>query len=770
MRKCLFILLSILLVPATYGAEKIPLYKDYLQPVDVRVHDLLSRMTLEEKVAQMCQYVGPDHIRQNEARLNGKRINKNDDAHAFYPNVPIDSLLKLVEKGWVGSFLHVVTVQESNFLQTLALKSRLQIPLLIGIDAIHGTALVSGATVYPSPITMASSFDTVLVRESARETAKEMRVTGSQWTFTPNLDVARDPRWGRVGETFGEDPYLVSRMGVAMIKGFQGNKLSDRNSVLSCMKHLIAGSEPVNGTNAAPMDVSERTLREVFLPPYKAAIKEGNVFSAMAAHNELNGIPCHGNKWLLSDILRDEFHFKGFVVSDWMDVERMCDLHHFVPTFEDAYYESINAGLDMHMHGPGFFESVIKMVREGRISEERINQSVARILEAKFRLGLFENPFGDEIQYKKILFNAEHKKTALQLAEESIVLLKNEQNLLPIDFSKIKNVFVTGPNANNQSILGDWALQQPAENVMTILQGIIQVAGKEKVSFFDYGSNVKSDDENKISNAVAMAKKANLAIVVVGSNPLRYQQGLKTSGENVDRQGLDLMGLQEQLVERIYATGVPTIVVLVGGRPLAINWIAKNIPAVIEAWEPGNMGGLALANILAGNVNPSAKLPLTMPRSVGQIQMIYNYKPSQYFHPYIDGPSTPLYPFGYGLSYTSFSISDIKLSQSVIGKTDSVTVTAKITNTGKVKGTEVAQLYIHDVYSSATRPVKELKDFMRVDINPGESKDIHFKITPDKLAFYNRNMIYGVESGDFEIMIGNSSRDEDLMKTTLTVK
>lgn len=770
MRKCLFILLSILLVPATYGAEKIPLYKDYLQPVDVRVHDLLSRMTLEEKVAQMCQYVGPDHIRQNEARLNGKRINKNDDAHAFYPNVPIDSLLKLVEKGWVGSFLHVVTVQESNFLQTLALKSRLQIPLLIGIDAIHGTALVSGATVYPSPITMASSFDTVLVRESARETAKEMRVTGSQWTFTPNLDVARDPRWGRVGETFGEDPYLVSRMGVAMIKGFQGNKLSDRNSVLSCMKHLIAGSEPVNGTNAAPMDVSERTLREVFLPPYKAAIKEGNVFSAMAAHNELNGIPCHGNKWLLSDILRDEFHFKGFVVSDWMDVERMCDLHHFVPTFEDAYYESINAGLDMHMHGPGFFESVIKMVREGRISEERINQSVARILEAKFRLGLFENPFGDEIQYKKILFNAEHKKTALQLAEESIVLLKNEQNLLPIDFSKIKNVFVTGPNANNQSILGDWALQQPAENVMTILQGIIQVAGKEKVSFFDYGSNVKSDDENKISNAVAMAKKANLAIVVVGSNPLRYQQGLKTSGENVDRQGLDLMGLQEQLVERIYATGVPTIVVLVGGRPLTVNWIAENVPAVIQAWEPGNMGGLAIANILTGKVNPSGKLPVTMPRSVGQIQMIYNYKPSQYFHPYIDGPSTPLYPFGYGLSYTSFSISDIKLSQSVIGKTDSVTVTAKITNTGKVKGTEVAQLYIHDVYSSATRPVKELKDFMRVDINPGESKDIHFKITPDKLAFYNRNMIYGVESGDFEIMIGNSSRDEDLMKTTLTVK
>jgi len=770
MKRYIFLTINLLVAILLFSAEKKPLYKDANQAVDIRVADLLSRMTLEEKVAQMCQYVGPNHIRESMARTKGQKIAKNDDAQGFYQNLSVNDLLKLTENGMVGSFLHVVTVEESNQLQRLALKSRLQIPLIIGIDAIHGNAMVSGTTVYPSPITMASSFDTALVRKSSIETAIEMRATGSQWTFMPNLDVARDARWGRIGETFGEDPFLVSRMGVAMIKGFQGDNLQGKNNVLACMKHLIAGSEPSNGTNAAPMDVSERTLREVFLPPYKAAIQEANVWTGMAAHNELNGIPCHGDKWLLDDIIRKEFKFNGFIVSDWMDIERMSDLHRFAPTFEDAFYESIVAGVDMHMHGPGYLEGVVKLVKQGRLSEKTIDLACARILETKFRLGLFENPFGDEKEYKKVLYCDEHKKTALELAEKSIVLLKNEKNLLPLDFSKLKNIFVTGPNANNQSILGDWALMQPDENVVTILEGIQQIAGKDKVSFYDYGSDVRSMDMNKVTEATEMARKADVAIVVVGENPLRYMRNQKTSGENIDRMSLDLLGVQQQLVEKIKATGVPTIVILTGGRPLTVNWIAENIPVIIQAWEPGNQGGTAIAGILSGKINPSGKLPVSMPRHAGQIQMIYNHKPSQYFHPYIDGPSTPLYPFGFGLSYTTFEVSEPVLSKSTIEKSESVNVTVTIKNTGKVVGTELLQLYIRDVYSSATRPVKELKDFARVELKAGESKTISFTITPDKLAFYDRNMNYVVESGDFEIMVGASSLDIDLKKVKLTVE
>jgi beta-glucosidase len=768
-KKLKFFMLLISIALANVSAQELP-YKNTKLAVEQRVQDLLKRMTLEEKVAQMCQYVGPDHIRESIARTNGNKIAKNDDAQGFYQNLTVNDLLKLTESGMVGSFLHVVTAEETNVLQKLAMKSRLQIPLIIGIDAIHGNAMVRGTTVYPTAIGMASSFDTALVRKSSVETALEMRVTGSQWTFMPNLDVARDARWGRIGETFGEDPYLVSRMGVAMIKGFQGNNLDGKYNVLACMKHLIAGSEPSNGTNAAPMDVSERTLREVFLPPYKAAISEGGVLSGMAAHNELNGIPCHADKWLLTDIIRKEMNFKGFYVSDWMDIERMSDLHHFTPTYEDAFFETIDAGMDMHMHGPGFLEGVVKLVRQGRLSEERINESCARILDIKFRLGLFENPFVDEKIYSKVLFNDVHKKTALKLAEKSIVLLKNEGNLLPIDFSKYKNVFVTGPNANNQSILGDWALLQPDENVITILEGITDVVGKQKVSFYDYGSDVRTTDKTKITDAVTMAAKADLAIVVVGENPLRYMRNQKTTGENLDRMGLDLLGQQDELVEKIRQTGVPTIVILVGGRPLTINQIAEKIPAIIQAWEPGSFGGKAIANIISGEISPSGKLPVSIPRHVGQIQQIYNHKPSQYFHPYIDGPSTPLFPFGFGLSFSSFEISELKIEKKQIAKSDNVTVSCRILNTGKYVATEVLQLYIRDLYSSATRPVKELKDFKRVELNPGEAKTIAFTITPEKLAFYDRNMNYVVESGDFEIMVGTSSLDKDLQKLTLSVQ
>lgn len=766
LNKYLMLALAFPFIMEAGAKEKEALYKDAKQPVETRVADLMKRMTLEEKVAQMCQYVGPQHIRETQAKFKGQKVGKNDDAHGFYPTLSVNDLLRMTEEGKIGSFLHVVTGEEANELQKHAMKSRLQIPLLIGIDAIHGNALCSGVTVYPTPIGQASSFDPELVEKISRQAALEVRATGAHWTFTPNVDVARDARWGRTGETFGEDPYLVSVMGVATIKGYQGDDMTGTDKVAACAKHLIAGSEPSNGTNAAPMDVSERTLREVYLPPYKAAVEAG-VFTLMAAHNELNGVPCHADKWMMTDIMRGEYGFDGFIVSDWMDVERIHDLHHVAPTMKEAYRETVDAGLDMHMHGPGFMEGVIELVKEGKLQESQVDRACKAILEAKFRLGLFENPFVDLKESKKVIYNGLHTASALEAAEKSIVLLKNE-NLLPLDFSKYNNILVTGPNANNHTILGDWTLQQPEEKVVTILEGIQEAAGKNKVTYYNYGDDVRQNSPEKVKAAAEMAKKSDLAIVVVGENPLRYQK-TKTCGENIDRMSLDLLGTQEELVKAIYATGVPTIVVLVGGRPLSVNWIAENVPALIQAWEPGSVGGTALANIISGKVNPSAKLPISIPRHAGQIQMIYNHKPSQYFHKYKDGPSSPLYAFGYGLSYTKFEISAPVLSRNKIANNQSVNVSVQVKNIGKLEGTEVVQLYIRDIYSSATRPIKELKDFARVSLKPGESKTVNFTITPDKLAFFNREMHYVVESGVFEIMVGSSSMDKDLKMVKLEV-
>lgn len=739
-------------------------YKNASLAVSERVNDLMSRMTIEEKVGQMCQYVGIEHMRKTEEHFRGK-VRENNDANGFYKNLSIENLIKLTENGLVGSYLHVVTPEESNYLQSLALKSRLGIPLLIGIDAIHGDAMCAGATVYPTPIGQASTFDPALVEKMSRQTALEMRKSGSQWTFTPNIDIARDPRWGRIGETFGEDPYLVSRMGVATIKGFQGENFNGNDKVLACAKHMIAGGQPVNGTNASPMDVSEHTLREVHLPPYLAAVKEAGVFSVMAAHNELNGIPCHANPWILNGILRDEYHFDGFVVSDWMDIERMVSIHNYLPNVYEAYYESVKAGIDMHMHGPDFDQAVVSLVRSGKLSENRINRACAKILEAKFRLGLFEQPMIDVAEAKKTFFKKEHQQTALEAAEKSIVLLKNN-GILPFNSSKYKNILVAGPNANSDAILGDWALQQPAGNVTTVLEGIKNVFPATKIHFVDSGADVNDSNPATLAKAIEASKNCDLAILVLGENPLRYDEN-KTSGENVDRQSLGLLGNQEELFRKISATGVPTVVILVGGRPLSVGFIAENASALIQAWEPGSFGGTAIANILTGRVNPSAKLPVSIPRSEGQIQMIYNHKKSQYYHPYIDGESTPLYPFGFGLSYTTFKYGNFEIEKSEFSENDSVKLTVQVQNTGKVTGTEIVQLYIQDKYSAPTRPVKELKDFCRVTLDSGETKTVHFVISPEKFAFFDVNMKFGIQAGEFELMVGGSSQDKDLLKKTI---
>lgn len=743
------------------------LYKDATQPVEARVENLLKQMTLQEKVAQMCQYVGLKHMQIAEKNLSAEEMEKSH-AQGFYKNLHSSDVEKMTEEGLIGSFLHVTDLDEANYLQSLAQKSRLKIPLIIGIDAVHGNGLCRGVTVYPTPIGQASTFDPELVEQASRETAFEMRATGSHWTFTPNVEVARDPRWGRTGETFGEDPYLVTCMGVATVKGLQGDNFNRPENVLSCTKHFVGGSQSVNGINGAPFDASERTLREVFFPPFKACVDAGS-FTVMTAHNEVGGVPAHGSKYLMTDVLRNEWGFNGFIVSDWMDIERMHDYHAIAETLNDAFFISVDAGMDMHMHGPEFMEGIISAVNTGKLTEKRIDESVHKILTAKFSLGLFENPYFDEVKSKEILFNDNHQKTALDMARKSIVLLKND-GILPLDVSKYKKVFVTGPNADTYVTLGDWAAPQPDENVVTVLEGLKKTSPNTAFSFLDFGWNLRTMDPAKIKEAGVMARQADLAIVVVGENSMREHWNDKTCGENTDRSDINLPGLQQELVEAIQKTGVPTVVVLVNGRPLGVEWIAKNASALVEAWEPGSLGGQAVAEILYGDINPSAKLPITIPRHVGQIQCIYNSKFTSSWFPYAIGESDPLFHFGYGLSYTTYSYDNLRVSSPEIAPDESVMVSMDITNTGNMDGEEIVQLYIRDEYSSATRPLKEMKDFKRIPLKKGEKKTVVFEVTPDKLAFYDVNMNYGVEKGTFKIMVGPSSRDEDLQSVALLVK
>lgn len=748
------------------STDKKEVYKKPTASVKERVEDLMSRMTLEEKVGQMNQFVGLEHVKAAEATLTEEDL-KNNTANAFYPNTSADEIQKWTEEGLIGSFLHVLTLEEANHLQSLAMKSRLQIPIIFGIDAIHGNANAPGNTVYPTNINLASSFDTDMAFEIARQTAKEMRAMNMHWTFNPNIEIARDARWGRVGETYGEDPYLVTLMGVESVKGYQGD-LNSSEDVLACIKHFVGGSEPINGTNGSPTDLSERTLREVFFPPFMAGVEAG-AMSLMTAHNELNGIPCHSNEWLMEDVLRDEWGFKGFVVSDWMDIEHIHDLHGTAENLKEAFYQSIMAGMDMHMHGIHWNEMVVELVNEGRIPEARIDDSVRRILDTKFRLGLFEQPFADEKESMKIRLQEDHRQLALEAARNGIVLLKND-GLLPLDVTKYKNVMVTGINADDMNILGDWSAVQDEDNVTTILEGLRQVAPHTNFDFVDQGWDPRNMSSEKVAEAAKKAESADLNIVVAGEYMMRFRWDERTDGEDTDRSDLNLVGLQNELIERVFASGKPTVLILVNGRPLGVEWAEENLPAIVEAWAPGMYGGQAVAEILYGKVNPSAKLAITIPRNVGQLQMIYNHKPSQYFHPYAVKPSTPLWHFGHGLSYTTYEYSNMKLSTKEIENGANVEVSVTVTNTGERSGVEIVQMYLRDTYSSVTRPVKELKDFARVSLEPGESKVVTFTITPDKLAFYNIKMNWGVEPGEFSVMIGGSSADGSLLKDTFDVR
>lgn len=750
-----------------------PKYLDTSASVDDRIEDLMSRMTLEDKVYQMCQYVGLEHMKAAESKISEEELDKND-ALGFYPGVRSDSVGRLAEAGKIGSFLHVVTPEEANHLQSLALKAPLKIPLLIGIDAIHGNGLVRGSTIYPSPISQAATFDDALVKEGSSQTALEMRANGMHWTFAPNIDVLRDPRWGRTGETFGEDPYLVGNMGVAAITGLQSNELFGPDHVVACAKHLIAGSSSINGLNASPTDVSKRTLFEVFLPPYRRAVQEANVFSIMAAHNEVAGMPGHMDKVMMTDLLRTRWGFKGFYVSDWNDISRIALWHHVAKDFKQAIEFSVNAGMDMNMHGPVFDKLLIELVNEGKVDESRINYACSKILEVKFKLGLFENPYVDIEKAKTVNFSKSHQENALEQARKAIVLLKNEKSILPLsEKGNGKIIFITGPNADNQTTLGDWVSPQPEENIVTMLEGITQIgeANGYKVNYFDSGDRSKEITDQNINKAAQKAKNADINILVLGENSFRHDWNRKTTGENIDRATLKLSGNQVKLADKILALGKPVIVLYVSGSPIAEPKLESRASAVLNTWESGAFAGQATAEILFGRVNPSGKLPLTIPRSVGQLQMVYNHKPTAYIHKYNTEKKVPLHPFGFGLGYSKFEISAPKVSKADFADiNDTINLTVEVSNKGKMDGEEVVQLYIRDDISSYTRPVKELKGYRRVAVKAGETKSVTIPVTAESLAMYDKDYNFVVEPGTFTIMAGNSSADKDLKKTSISVK
>ncbi|BDD10156.1 beta-glucosidase [Fulvitalea axinellae] len=710
-----------------------------------RAEILLSQMTLREKIGQMCMYVS-DGVKPPTDTLTSTA----DDFVDY--TLKNNELGQLISEGLVGSFIKVKDANTAGFLQKLAKKSRLGIPLLISTDAIHGHGMTQhSTTIYPTSIGLAASFDIEAAERMARYTAEEMRATGYHWTFSPNIEVVRDARWGRIGETFGEDPLLITEIGKAMVKGYQGDELSGDDKVLACAKHLVAGGVPQGGLNAAPSDVSERSLEEVFYPPFVDNVNQG-VFTVMPAHNEINGVPCHAHGQLLNGVLRDRWGFNGFIVSDWMDMEKLENVHHIAKDRKEAYVKSVLAGVDVHMHGMHFLDNIEAAVKEGLIPESRIDDAAKTILEAKFRLGLFENTATDAKNIDKKLRTKEHKALALESAKRSMVLLKNDGETLPLGDKPLK-ILVTGPHANSQAILGDWAKRQKPENIVTVAEGIAEFAPKGSViDNYDCGENAVIDAKN-IATAKRKAQKADLVIAVVGENSLRDSRH-KTSGENIDRASLELPGTQLDLLKAIKTSGKKLVVVYVNGGPIASPWTVENADAILEAWEPGMLGGQAVAETLFGLNNPSGRLPITFPQSAGHTQSFYNHKPSLYSRgKFKFAKREPMFPFGFGLSYTNFEYSDLKIPAKIKAG-DTLRFSFTLKNAGKMDGDEMVLAFMTDKYASVTRPVKELAAFKRVSLKAGESKKVEMSIVPERFEMLDLDMKKVIEPGEFDIVLG----------------
>src|SRR6185503_4613439 len=646
--------------------------------------------------------------------------------------------------------------------------TRLGIPAVFHDEILHGH-MARGSTSFPQPIALASTWDPDFIEKIFTAAALETRARGSQQVLGPNLDVAREPRWGRTEETYGEDPYLVSRMAVAIVKALQGQGPTvDGDHVIATAKHFAAHGQPEGGTNIAPANYSERVLREFFMPSFKAAVTEGGIMSVMASYNEIDGVPSHANSWLLEKVLREEWGFKGYVVSDYYAIPQLQDLHHVADGKEEAARPALEAGVDIELPDPDCFPLLVKLVREGKVSEVSVDKAVARNLRAKFLLGLFENPYVDPDRAVRVTNSVEHRELAAEAARRSIVLLKNENNLLPLDRSRFRSIAVIGPNAARVH-LGGYS-DDPGRGV-SVLQGVTEKAGNQiKVSYaegckitqeggdwFADSAHLSNplDDEKLIAQAVEVARSADVALLVLGGNEDTNKEAWAENHLG-DRDSLDLIGRQNDLVRAVLETGKPTIVMLINSGPLSINYIAEKVPAILEGFYLGQETGVGVADVLFGDSNPAGKLAVTFPRSVGQLPAYYNRKPTAR-RGYLFTSKEPLFPFGYGLSYTTFEYANLKISPARIAPGEQARVTVTVSNTGKRAGDEIVQLYIRDLVSSVTRPVMELKDFRRVSLAPGESKTVEFIITPDKLSFLNLNMQSVVEPGWFDIMVGTSS-------------
>ena len=732
------LLLSVLFAFKAYKAPLYP-YKDARLSVEKRVADLLSRMTTEEKIRQLDMFWGKE-ISDLQGRHEASTFSEEKIAKMF----------GALGAGSIHDY-YPLTADLSNQVQKYAIEhTRLGIPVLFIEEGLHGYS-GKGSTSFPIPLQLASAWDTSLVHKVGRVIATEARAHGTDMILGPVLCLPHDPRWGRVEETYGEDPFLDAANGVAMVKGLQGSGLNSNSSVIAEPKHFAVHGIPEAGSNTAPVNIGEREARSTFLYVFEKAVREGGAMGMMAAYSELDGVPCVDNKWLLTDVLRKEWGFKGFVLSDLGAIKMSLENHHIATDTSDALAQTFNAGLNMQFYDfshQGFMDAVKKAISDKKLTIEQLNKTVSDVLKVKFLLGLFDHPYVDNTLVSKVFHTEQNQQLSLKAAQEGIVLLKNEQSVLPLK-SNVKSLAVIGSLAES-TYLGGYSNTE--DKAISILNGLKQRGGDLKISFEKgYSSDSTQTQTNLQSKAVDLANKSDAVILVLGED-------LSIVGEGKDRAGLDLDERKLNLAKALQATGKPVIAVLANGRPLCINWVAQYIPAVVESWFAGEKSGLAIADVLLGKVNPSGKLPITFPRSVGQIPFYYNHKPTSY-HKYVDEKDTPLFSFGHGLSYTTFKYDDIKLSSTKVAINKDVKVSVKITNSGSVAGTEVAQLYIRDVVSTVTTPVMSLKGFQRVSLNPGESRVVEFTLKSAELALWNREMKHVVEPGEFKVMVGSSSAD-----------
>jgi beta-glucosidase len=708
--------------------------------IDQKVDSVLKLMTLDEKIGQMNQY-NDDWVATGPVTLDTDKVNQ-------------------VMKGQVGSLLNCVGTSRTEKWQKVAMQSRLKIPLLFGQDVIHGYK-----TTFPIPLAEACSWDLEAMQLSARTAASEASASGVHWTFAPMVDIARDPRWGRVMEGAGEDPYLGSKIAFARVKGFQGNKLGDVDALMACAKHFAAYGAAIGGRDYNSVDMSDRLLWEVYLPPFKAAVDAGAA-TLMNSFNDLNGVPATGNKYLQREILKGIWNFQGFVVSDWGSIGEMIN-HGNVKDGYEAALSAITAGCDMDMESRCYKNNLAQLVKDGKVPVALIDDAVKRILRKKFELGLFDDPFRfcNPEREKAQLNNPEHARIAREIAAKSIVLLKNENQLLPLS-KNLKTIAFIGPLVKElQQNKGFWDVEVPGVDsnfIVSQWEGLENKVGKNTKLLYAKGCSIEGDNTDGFAEAISIAKQADVVILSIGEKR-------DMSGEAKSRSNINIPGVQENLFKELLATGKPVVVLINAGRPLVFNYIADNASAILYTWWLGSEAGDAIADVLFGDYNPSAKLAITFPRSVGQIPIYYSHfntgRPAysdenrNYNSSYNDLSIYPKYEFGYGLSYTTFTYSNLKLSATEMLNNESIEADVTITNTGKYAGEEIVQLYLRDKVGSIVRPVKELKDFRKINLKAGESQTIKFKIDKEKLSFFNQQLQWVAEPGEFDIMIGASSED-----------